>query len=109
MIRRNKHKVKVEESEGERMCSNLIGILHDSLREYNYDLSDQACKCFINQTVMPKARLIKLEVFMAPLSGVYEGIEFRPTLYYKAYEPWTPPKIFNDRKIFHPNINVFTS
>lgn len=76
---------------------------------YNYDLSDQVSDCFINPIIQHKAQFIKMELFVKPKSGIFESIEFKPTIYYNGGDTCQAPKVYNDRKIFHPNIDIYTN
>ena len=74
MIRNTANRRRAEQQNDNIWTSNFIETLHRELREHNYDLSDQICASFINQTIVSKSRFVKVELFFQPLSGVYEGI-----------------------------------
>ena len=47
-------------------------------------------------------------MYIKPKRGIFEEIEFRPKMYFSCIDLVKRPKIYNDRRIFHPNINIET-
>lgn len=45
---------------------------------------------------------------VTPKVGVFRGIEFRPKIFINSGNLVERPRIYNDRRIFHPNINAIT-
>ena len=49
-----------------------------------------------------------LTLFVEPKIGLFENITFRPQMYLNLFETLSSPKVYNDRKIYHPNIDFFS-
>jgi ubiquitin-protein ligase len=49
-----------------------------------------------------------LQIHATPLVGLYNDIDFGIVMFMEEFDGFKPPKIYNDRRIFHPNINPYT-
>lgn len=75
------------------------------LEDIKYDLSQQTCIFKIHDAPILRGNYLLLNIYVRPLTGLYESIEFRPHIYLNLFDNFQPPKILNDRKIYHPNID----
>lgn len=83
--------------------------IREELESVDYNLDENTCIFRINPVFNIHARFIGVSVFIQPLVGLFKDIEFRPVLYFKSEAKnytFQPPRIYNDRRIFHPNINI---
>ena len=78
------------------------------MRGTNFDLSNQLCKFYINQHFRLIDSTIEVELYCCPQDGAFRGVEFRPKVYINSRNCMERPRIFNDCRIFHPNINILT-
>jgi hypothetical protein len=49
-----------------------------------------------------------IDMYFLPLIGTFKGIEFRPKVFFSIKNLVKRPKIYNNCRIFHPNINIYT-
>lgn len=49
-----------------------------------------------------------IQLYVQPLSGTFESIEFKPKIFISSLNFTNRPRIYNDRRLFHPNINMYT-
>lgn len=73
-----------------------------------YDLSDNYCRFLVKNAIEQRGDSIILELYVQPLRGTFEDIEFRPKIFISSCSFTNRPHIYNDRRLFHPNINMYT-
>ena len=79
------------------------------LESHRYDLSEQTCTFLIESPPTVRQNFLVLRMYVKPLVGLYEGIEFRPHLYLNLIDNVDSPKLLNDRRIYHPNIDFISA
>ena len=84
--------------------SNRYYLYLKQLEDMDYNLSQQTCIFKINSPFI-RDHFLVLSMFIKPLTGLFQEIEFRPQMYINLVNNFEPPKILNDRKIYHPNID----
>ena len=94
--------------ERETMRSGFARWLDDSLSALDFNLSDEHCTFLINSHYELKGHTIIIEIFCLPQIGTFKDIEFRPKVYINSANFMERPRVFNDRRVFHPNINLLT-
>lgn len=74
----------------------------------NFNMSDQYCLFHINSSYDLRGNTAIIELSCTPKMGVFEGIEFKPKIFVNSVNFMERPRIYNNRRIFHPNINLLT-
>ena len=93
--------------EKEEKASSLSQWICKEFSRVEYTLSDQYCLFNILPAV-ESGESIVVEIYIKPLQGIFEDIEFKPKMFITALSLAERPVIYNDRRIFHPNVNVYT-
>lgn len=106
MLSRRKSRLQHIHKEEPPKPSNLYEWIKKEIDALGYDLSEQICVFFINSLLVQTNEFITLEMYAKPNVGIFQGIEFRPKMLLQAYNFAKRPKVYNDRRVFHPNINV---
>ena len=82
--------------------------LIQQLQQTGYDLTDWSCHFEVGRTVLVRGERLVVEVQVVPKVGAFKGITFRPSILINRRELVNRPRVYNNIRLFHPNINVFT-
>ncbi len=105
MLNRKRWKKALEREEKK---SPLLIWIENQLRKINYDLSDANCFFLIKDIIEQHGDSLIIQLYAKPLKGIYSDIEFSPKVFVSNFDFTLRPRIYNDRRIFHPNIDVYT-
>jgi hypothetical protein len=105
MLNRKKWKRVLEKEEKK---SALVAWIEKELANINFDLSDTSCRFYIRNNIEQRGDSIIIELYIEPLGGTFESIIFKPKIFILSHNFTNRPRIYNDRRLFHPNINMYT-
>ena len=70
------------------------------------DYSNQDCSCFVSTDFKVKGQCIIIDLKCRPNKFIFEGIDFSLKILLNCINTHLKPIVYNDRRVFHPNIDL---
>ena len=72
------------------------------------DRSNQNCFCQVKSHLQIKIDCIVAQLSCRPKFGIFEGIDFKVKILLNYDDMNSKVSVYNDRRVFHPNVNLIT-
>lgn len=92
----------------DKIMEAKIGRIRMELSQVDFCITDENCIVEINPNICVKNNFIALQIRARPCVGLYKDIDFVVTMFIQDNDSVKPPQLYNDRRVFHPNIDPYT-